>query len=94
MKTSLYKLTRLQLEKYCPQHLLGHTRLPINNLIPTDHLECFGWDYQDPTTVYMKQIILSSIGKDVSHGYIRMFNDDVLELSSSVPISTGVSIHK
>lgn len=37
---------------------------------------------------------LSSIGKDVSHGYIKMFNDDVLELSSSVPISTGVSIHK
>lgn len=36
----------------------------------------------------------SSIGKEVSHGCIRMHNDDVLELSSMVPTSTNVYIHK
>jgi lipoprotein-anchoring transpeptidase ErfK/SrfK len=36
----------------------------------------------------------ASIGKNVSHGCIRMFNNDVLELSSRVPIGTRVSIHK
>ena len=36
----------------------------------------------------------ASIGKNVSHGCIRMFNHDVLELSSKVPIGTRVSIHK
>ncbi len=35
----------------------------------------------------------ASIGKDVSHGCIRMFNHDVLELSSMVPLGTSVSIH-
>ncbi|OCA85339.1 L,D-transpeptidase [Pseudobacillus wudalianchiensis] len=36
----------------------------------------------------------ASIGKNVSHGCIRMFNHDVLELSSKVSIGTGVFIHK
>lgn len=36
----------------------------------------------------------SSIGKEVSHGCIRMHNEDVLELSSIVPTSTNVYIHK
>lgn len=36
----------------------------------------------------------SSIGKNVSHGCIRMYNRDVLELSSRVSIGTKVSIHK
>ena len=36
----------------------------------------------------------SSIGKDVSHGCVRMFNHDVLELSARVPIGTKVFIHK
>jgi lipoprotein-anchoring transpeptidase ErfK/SrfK len=36
----------------------------------------------------------ASIGKNVSHGCIRMFNHDVLELSSRVPIGTRVVIHK
>ena len=36
----------------------------------------------------------SSIGKNVSHGCVRMFNHDVLELSASVPIGTKVYIHK
>ncbi|MFY4776574.1 L,D-transpeptidase [Metabacillus sp. RGM 3146] len=36
----------------------------------------------------------SSIGKNTSHGCIRMNNDDVLELSSMVPIGTVVRIHK
>jgi lipoprotein-anchoring transpeptidase ErfK/SrfK len=36
----------------------------------------------------------ASIGKNVSHGCIRMFNHDVLELSSRVPIGTRVLIHK
>lgn len=36
----------------------------------------------------------SSIGKEVSHGCIRMHNNDVLELSSIVPTSTNVYIHK
>lgn len=36
----------------------------------------------------------ASIGKKVSHGCIRMFNHDVLELSSNVPIGTMVFIHK
>lgn len=34
----------------------------------------------------------SSIGKDVSNGCIRMFNKDVIELSSLVPIGTIVKI--
>lgn len=34
----------------------------------------------------------SSIGKIVSHGCIRMFNRDVLELSRLVPIGTAVII--
>ncbi|MFJ5772354.1 L,D-transpeptidase [Psychrobacillus sp. NPDC093180] len=36
----------------------------------------------------------SSIGKEVSHGCIRMHNKDVLELSSMVPTSTNVYIHQ
>ncbi|MFP3919736.1 L,D-transpeptidase [Lysinibacillus telephonicus] len=36
----------------------------------------------------------SSIGKDVSLGCIRMFNHDVLDLSSRVPIGTDVVIRK
>ncbi|WP_075620230.1 L,D-transpeptidase [Paenisporosarcina indica] len=35
----------------------------------------------------------SSIGKEVSHGCIRMNNDDVTELSSMVPLGTNVYIH-
>lgn len=34
----------------------------------------------------------SSIGHMVSHGCIRMYNSDVLELSSLVPIGTRVTI--
>ncbi|MHA0857521.1 L,D-transpeptidase [Paenibacillus sp. CMAA1364] len=34
----------------------------------------------------------SSIGKDVSHGCIRMYNKDVLLLSTYVPIHTRVTI--
>ncbi|GGA21260.1 L,D-transpeptidase [Paenibacillus physcomitrellae] len=34
----------------------------------------------------------SSIGKSVSHGCIRMYNEDVLTLSAMVPIGTRVSI--
>lgn len=34
----------------------------------------------------------SSIGKMVSHGCIRMYNHDVLELSRMVPIGTRVTI--
>ncbi|RKD23197.1 hypothetical protein BEP19_13350 [Ammoniphilus oxalaticus] len=34
----------------------------------------------------------SSIGKQVSHGCIRMHNHDVLELSKTVPIGTTVVI--
>ncbi|RFU60864.1 L,D-transpeptidase [Peribacillus glennii] len=36
----------------------------------------------------------SSIGKNVSHGCIRMHNHHVVELSSMVPIGTNVYIHK
>ena len=36
----------------------------------------------------------SSIGKNQSHGCIRMYNDDVLELSSKTPIGTTVWIHQ
>ena len=36
----------------------------------------------------------SSIGKAVSHGCIRMFNEDVLALSSIVPIGTRVTIRE
>lgn len=36
----------------------------------------------------------ASIGKNVSLGCIRMFNRDVLELSSFVPVGTKVFIHK
>lgn len=35
----------------------------------------------------------SSIGKNVSHGCIRMYNNDVLELANIVPIGTNVYIH-
>ncbi|MFF2888023.1 L,D-transpeptidase [Paenibacillus sp. NPDC057967] len=34
----------------------------------------------------------SSIGGEVSHGCIRMYNQDVLELQSLVPIGTRVTI--
>ncbi|MCW2278214.1 L,D-transpeptidase [Heliophilum fasciatum] len=36
----------------------------------------------------------SSIGKSVSHGCIRMYNQDVLELSRMVPIGTQVVISR
>ena len=36
----------------------------------------------------------SSIGKFVSHGCIRMHNEDVLELSSLVLLGTTVKIHR
>ena len=36
----------------------------------------------------------ASIGKNVSHGCIRMYNDDVLELSLRVIVGTEVFIHK
>jgi lipoprotein-anchoring transpeptidase ErfK/SrfK len=36
----------------------------------------------------------SSIGRNVSHGCIRLYNHDVLELSSRVPIGTRVVIHR
>ncbi|VEF49505.1 murein transglycosylase [Bacillus freudenreichii] len=36
----------------------------------------------------------SSIGKNVSHGCIRMYNHDVLELAAMVPVGTKVVIHK
>lgn len=36
----------------------------------------------------------ASIGKNVSHGCIRMFNHDVLDLSTRVQIGTEVFIHK
>lgn len=34
----------------------------------------------------------SSIGREVSHGCIRMYNENVLELSSIVPLHTRVTI--
>ncbi|WP_248924132.1 L,D-transpeptidase [Paenibacillus hamazuiensis] len=34
----------------------------------------------------------SSIGRNVSHGCIRMYNQDVLDLSRRVPIGTRVTI--
>lgn len=36
----------------------------------------------------------ASIGKNVSQGCIRMFNRDVLDLSSNVSVGTRVVIHK
>jgi lipoprotein-anchoring transpeptidase ErfK/SrfK len=36
----------------------------------------------------------ASIGRDMSHGCVRMDNEDILELSSVVPIGTPVYIHK
>ncbi|WP_163103432.1 L,D-transpeptidase [Peribacillus alkalitolerans] len=36
----------------------------------------------------------ASIGKNVSHGCIRMYNRDVLDLSARVPLGTSVYIHK
>ncbi|WP_028563036.1 L,D-transpeptidase [Paenibacillus pinihumi] len=36
----------------------------------------------------------SSIGRVVSHGCIRMYNEDVLDLSSYVPIGTRVTIRE
>lgn len=34
----------------------------------------------------------SSIGRSVSHGCIRMYNEDVVELASLVPIHTRVTL--
>ncbi|OCT17260.1 hypothetical protein A8709_27405 [Paenibacillus pectinilyticus] len=34
----------------------------------------------------------SSIGREVSHGCIRMYNEDVLQLAALVPIHTRVTI--
>ncbi|GGF63858.1 hypothetical protein GCM10010912_06170 [Paenibacillus albidus] len=36
----------------------------------------------------------SSIGKEVSQGCIRMFNQDVLTLSSLIPVGTRVTIRE
>ncbi|MBT2287948.1 L,D-transpeptidase [Paenibacillus albidus] len=36
----------------------------------------------------------SSIGKEVSHGCIRMFNQDVLTLTSLIPVGTRVTIRE
>lgn len=36
----------------------------------------------------------SSIGRSVSHGCIRMYNKDVLELASMVRLGTTVNIHR
>ncbi|OKP84700.1 hypothetical protein A3844_18905 [Paenibacillus helianthi] len=36
----------------------------------------------------------SSIGKKVSHGCIRMYNEDVLSLAATVPIGTRVTIRE
>lgn len=36
----------------------------------------------------------SSIGRSVSHGCVRMYNKDVLELASLVPLHTRVTIRK
>lgn len=36
----------------------------------------------------------SSIGRNVSHGCIRMYNHDVIELSSMVSVGTSVYIHE
>ncbi|MNW52761.1 putative L,D-transpeptidase YkuD [compost metagenome] len=36
----------------------------------------------------------SSIGHEVSHGCIRMFNEDVVQLASMVPIGTRVTIRR
>ncbi|MEF2964628.1 L,D-transpeptidase [Paenibacillus sp. M1] len=36
----------------------------------------------------------SSIGKEVSHGCIRMHNEDVVQLADLVPIGTPVTIRK
>lgn len=36
----------------------------------------------------------SSIGKDVSKGCIRMYNENVIELYNLVPIGTKVNIHQ
>lgn len=34
----------------------------------------------------------ASIGREVSHGCIRMYNEDVLQLSALVPVGTRVTI--
>ncbi|MBN3524643.1 L,D-transpeptidase [Paenibacillus apiarius] len=34
----------------------------------------------------------SSIGRQVSHGCVRMYNEDVLQLASLVPVHTRVTI--
>lgn len=36
----------------------------------------------------------ASIGREVSHGCIRMYNQDVLQLAKMVPIGTAVTIRK
>ncbi|MBG9613513.1 L,D-transpeptidase [Bacillus cereus] len=36
----------------------------------------------------------ASIGKNTSHGCIRMYNEHILELSSLVPLDTLVNIHE
>ncbi|WNR46782.1 L,D-transpeptidase [Paenibacillus roseipurpureus] len=36
----------------------------------------------------------SSIGREVSHGCIRMYNEDVLQLAELVPIGTQVTIRR
>lgn len=36
----------------------------------------------------------SSIGKEVSHGCIRMHNEDVIQLANLIPIGTAVTIRE
>ncbi len=94
METGLLKLTQLQLGKYCHHHLLGHTRLSINNSNPGGPFGVLWMGLSKPHYGIHGTNNPASIGKNVSHGCIRMFNHDVLELSSRVPIGTRVAIHK
>ena len=94
METGLLKLTQLQLGKYCHQHLLEHTRLSINNSNPRAPFGVLWMGLSKPHYGIHGTNNPASIGKNVSHGCIRMFNHDVLELSSRVPIGTRVAIHK
>ena len=92
--TRLIKTYPLQLEKYCHQHLLGHTRLSINNSIHGGPFGVLWMGLSKPHYGIHGTNNPASIGKNVSHGCIRMFNHDVLDLSSRVPIGTRVAIHK
>ena len=94
METDLLKLTQLQLGKMLTPSPSGTYTIINKQRNPGGPFGVLWMGLSKPHYGIHGTNNPASIGKNVSHGCIRMFNHDVLELSSRVPIGTGVVIHK